>query len=82
MGYILRMDLARFFDFIEKALVKEEEYWTHWQWIVQLPFMSQENFISFKSYKSRLSGTYIDMRPISEIIKEIEDLHGIKIEVE
>ena len=42
-----------------------------------LPFMSMKmlEYISFPEYINKCSGRNIDMRPVSEIIADIEETH-------
>jgi len=77
MDYILQMDPDTFIEMIEIALDKEKEERAHKQWSEMLPFMSlgMLEYISFEEYFENLSGKNIDMRPASEIIAEIEELH-------
>lgn len=37
------------------------------QWVVQLPHMDQDNFVSFADYKDRVTGANIDRRSVAEI---------------
>lgn len=77
MDYILQMDVETFIEMVEIALEKEQEELAHRQWSAMLPFMSLgvlEN-ISFREYFEKLSGKNVDLRPASEIIAEIEELH-------
>ena len=71
------MDPDTFIEMIEIALEKEREERAHKQWSAMLPFMSlgMLEYISFEEYIEKLSGKNVDMRPASEIIAEIEELH-------
>ena len=75
------MELDVFIDFIKKAGEKEKEERIHNQWVSMLPYMSlkQLEYISFQKYKEKVTGANIDMRPTSEIIKEIEEIHRKKV---
>lgn len=44
------------------------------QWVVQLPYMDTDSYISFENYKARVTGADIDMRPTEEIVGELEEI--------
>lgn len=77
MDYILQMEVETFIEMIEIAMEKEQEEIAHKQWCSMLPFMSlgMLEYISFQEYFEKLSGKNVDLRPASEIIAEIEELH-------
>ena len=77
MEYILQMEVETFIEIVEIALEKEQEELAHRQWSAMLPFMSlgMLEYISFQEYFEKLSGKNVDLRPASEIMAEIEDLH-------
>ena len=51
---------------------REERFFR--QWLVQLPFMNEENYISFADYAARLTGKNIDTRPAEVILAEIDEI--------
>ena len=59
---------------INKAREKEKENRYFLQWVVQLPNMSKENFVSFDEYVDRVTGRNIDNRPVYECMAEIEEI--------
>lgn len=59
---------------INKAREKEKENRLFLQWVVQLPSMTKENYLSFDSYVDRVTGRNIDMRPDYECMAEIEEI--------
>ena len=59
---------------IDKAREKERENKFFLQWVVQLPNMTKETFISFESYVDKVTGRNIDMRPVDECMKELEEI--------
>lgn len=77
MDYILQMDVETFIEMLEIAMEKEQEELAHRQWSAMLPFMSlgMLEYVSFHEYFEKLSGKNVDLRPASEIIAEIEELH-------
>lgn len=77
MDYILQMDTDTFIEMLEIALEDERKERAHRQWSAMLPFMSlgMLEYISFQEYFEKLSGKNVDLRPASEIIAEIEELH-------
>lgn len=52
---------------ILKAIEKNREDRIFQQWVVQLPHMGQDNFVSFADYKDRVTGANIDRRSVAEI---------------
>lgn len=73
----MQMDIGAFFDLVDIAIEKEKEDTLHKQWCSMLPFMSMKmlEYISFPEYINKCSGRNIDMRPVSEIIADIEETH-------
>jgi hypothetical protein len=52
---------------ILKAIEKNREDRIFQQWVVQLPNMGQDNYVSFADYKDRVTGANIDRRSVAEI---------------
>lgn len=52
---------------ILKAMEKNRDDRIFQQWVVQLPHMDQDNFVSFADYKDRVTGANIDRRSVAEI---------------
>lgn len=46
------------------------------QWVAQLPWMNNENFISFPDYKDRVTGANIDRRSVAEILADISEVEA------
>ena len=59
---------------IAKAREKEMENRYFLQWVVQLPHMTRETFVSFDSYVDKITGRNIDKRPVSECMAELEEI--------
>lgn len=74
LEYIMQTDIETAMQIIEKAKEKEQEKRYFLQWVVQLPHMEKENFVSFDSYLDRVTGRNIDRRPVSECMAEIEEI--------
>lgn len=74
LEYIMQTDIGAAQRIIQKAREKEKENRYFLQWVVQLPNMTKENFISFDSYLDKVTGRNIDKRPISECMAEIEEI--------
>lgn len=53
---------------------KDREERMFQQWVVQLPWMSEKDFISFADYKNKLTGANIDRRSVAEIEAELADV--------
>lgn len=74
LEYIMQLDIETAMSVIDKAREKEKENRYFLQWVVQLPRMTQENYMSFESYLDRVTGRNIDKRPVHECMKEIEEI--------
>lgn len=74
LEYIMQLDIETAQRVIEKAREKEKETRYFLQWVVQLPNMTQETFVSFDSYIDRVTGRNIDTRPVSECMAELEEV--------
>lgn len=74
LEYIMRLDIDAGMRIIEKAIEKEKEDRFFLQWVVQLPHMTKENFISFDAYVDKVTGRNIDTRPVSECMAELEEI--------
>ena len=74
LEYIMQLDIKTAMRVIEKAQEKEKENRFFLQWVVQLPNMTKENYLSFDQYVDRVTGRNIDKRPVSECMAEIEEI--------
>ena len=74
LEYIMQAEIETALRIIEKAREKEKENRFFLQWIVQLPNMTQENYMSFEAYLDRVTGRNIDKRPVYECLQEIEEI--------
>lgn len=74
LEYIMQSDIETAIRIINKAREKEKENRYFLQWVVQLPNMSKENFVSFDEYVDRVTGRNIDKRPVFECMAEIEEI--------
>ena len=74
LEYIMQTDIETAQRIIEKAKEKEKENRFFLQWVVQLPNMTDENYISFDAYVDRVTGRNIDKRPVSECMAELEEI--------
>lgn len=70
----MQLDIETALRVIEKAKEKEKEKRHFLQWVVQLPNMTEENFLSFESYVDRVTGRNIDRRSVFDCMKEIEEI--------
>ena len=57
-----------------KALEQERDDRIFQQWVVQLPYMGKENYISLAEYKDKLTGANIDRRSVAEIMAELDEV--------
>ena len=74
LEYIMQLDIQTALRVIEKAQEKEKENRYFLQWVVQLPNMTKDNYLSFDQYVDRVTGRNIDTRPVSECMAEIEEI--------
>lgn len=74
LEYIMQSDIETALRIIDKAKEKEKENRYFLQWVVQLPNMGKENFVSFEEYMNRVTGRNIDKRPVYECMAEIEEI--------
>ena len=74
IDYILQLDAGTGCALILKALAQEREDRHFLQWVVQLPMMSRDNFVSFADYKDNLTGANIDRRSTAEILAELDEV--------
>lgn len=74
LDYIMRLDIEDAERIIAKAKEKEKENRFFMQWVVQLPHMTKETFVSFESYLDKVTGRNIDNRPVAECMAEIEEI--------
>lgn len=72
IDYILALDVASGIALIAKARERERDERFYRQWLAQLPFMGEDNFIAFDEYRDRLTGANIDTRPTAVILAEME----------
>ena len=70
----MRLDIEDAERIIAKAKEKEKENRFFMQWVVQLPHMTKETFVSFESYLDKVTGRNIDNRPVAECMAEIEEI--------
>lgn len=77
LEYIMQSDIETALRIIEKAKEKEKENRYFLQWVVQLPNMTEENYMSFDSYVDKVTGRNIDKRPVYECMKELEEIKKI-----
>lgn len=77
LEYIMHLDIDSAMRIISKAIEKEKENRFFLQWLVQLPNMTKETYMSFESYMDQVTGRNIDTRPVSECMKEIEEIKKI-----
>lgn len=74
LEYIMQSDIQSALRIIAMAKEKEKEDRYFLQWVVQLPNMTKENYMSFDSYVDKVTGRNIDKRPVFECMAEIEEI--------
>lgn len=70
----MHSDIETAMRIIDKAREKEKENRYFLQWVVQLPHMPADNFVSFDQYLDKVTGRNIDKRPVIECMKELEEI--------
>lgn len=73
----MRLDIGSASRIIDKAKEKEKENRYFLQWVVQLPNMTEKNYLSFDEYVDRVTGRNIDQRPVAECMKELEKIKSM-----
>ena len=53
---------------------KDQEDRLFQQWVAQLPYMDEKNYIGFEDYKNKLTGVNIDRRSVAEIEADLEEV--------
>jgi hypothetical protein len=74
IDYILQLDADTGCALITKALEQERDDRIFQQWVVQLPLMGKDNFVSFADYKDKVTGANIDRRTTAEILAELDEV--------
>ena len=74
IDYILQLDADIGCALILKAQEQERDDRIFQQWVVQLPLMGKENFVSFAAYKDNVTGANIDRRSVAEIMAELDEV--------
>lgn len=59
---------------IRKAAEEEQKARAYQQWVVQLPYMDKQTYISFEDYWNRLTGANIDRRSVAEIEADLTEV--------
>jgi len=72
----MSLDIGRGIALINKAREQERDNRFFAQWVVQLPAMGRDDFVSFSEYKDMLTGANIDMRSTAVIMAELDDIEA------
>lgn len=70
----MRLDIDTAQRVISKAREKEKENRFFLQWVVQLPHMTKESYVSFDEYFDKVTGRNIDKRSVADCMVEIEEI--------
>lgn len=69
------IDIETGLKLCQKAIEKERDDRIFLQWIAQLPALALAGKkMSMQEYKDQVTGANIDMRPISEIMAELDEI--------
>ena len=71
--FILQTDVETGASLIRKAQDEERDSRLFQQWVVQLPWMDKEHFMSFADYKNRVTGANIDRRSVAAIMADLDE---------
>lgn len=74
VDYIMQKDLEDGLFFVRQMYESRRDEREFLQWVVQLPLMDKEHFISFPEYKEKIRETHIDVRPDHIVDKELEEI--------
>lgn len=61
-------------ELIQKAIEKDREDRLFQQWVVQLPYMGKDSYVSFEEYQNKVTGANIDRRSVAEIEADLADV--------
>ena len=76
--YVLQLDVSLGAALIVKALDEQREARLFQQWTAQLPVMALTGeIISFADYKARVTGANLDLRPVAELERELDEVERI-----
>lgn len=73
LSFINELSLKEFCDFTILAIKKENEERIERQWLAMLPRMVK--YVRFEEFRDLVTGANIDLRPVDEIIAEIDAKH-------
>lgn len=74
IDFIKDLEIDTFSNLIDMAFEKEERKKHYLAWCVQLPIMTDENYISFEEYLDKVMLRNVDVRPTSVIQAELDDI--------
>lgn len=66
------LELIEGIEFLNVAMEKQREEEIRQMWVVQLPFMNRETYISFSDYFDKITGRNVIKAPTSDILEEIK----------
>ena len=70
------LDVVSFHEMNKQIRIEERRTEAREQWIAMFPMMvtGQINYMSFKDYYDQVSGVTLDLRPVDEIMAEIDEI--------
>lgn len=77
MNYILNLDIEDFLELYIETLIKKQEDKLFQEWLVQVPYMDKDSYISFNDYLNNCKqNNQSSYNPISdeELLKEMEEV--------
>ncbi len=70
------MNILDFIEFVKTAQKQNRKEELFQVWLIQLPHIKKEDYISFEEYYNKQTLANVDKRPANEIINEIIQAHG------
>lgn len=71
---MLQADIELGLPLIIKAMEENRDERLFQQWVVQVPWMDKENYVSFEDYKNKLTGANVDRRSVSDIEADLAEV--------
>lgn len=74
MSFVMSLDIETFVQLVFKAFEKEAEEKIWQKWLVELPYMEKDNFMSFDVYKDKHFQQQESNKNDEDIIQDAENI--------
>lgn len=74
--YVLNLPIKRATKLIRKAFEEVRTENMYRQWLMYLPYMTKDNYMTFHEYCEQSAPVEVDTRSTDEIMKELGGLNG------